>query len=208
MKVIGAKPEGGSAKTYCRHILGIYYSHQYISWMKVTHFDNLDSLRLENIIDTSDDDGEINLIKPSLYYSIDNLPFHTKNHDRLNILSLNAQSINSKFDSLVTFLEIARKQNVYFHAICLKETWLSDQSDLSLFQIDGYRCFSQGKRCSPHGGLITYINSQLNASVIDIEMIQQYGKDCLFWSRISTMRQKLPSVIYIALRMITTMKQI
>ena len=135
----------------------------------LTHFDNLDSLRLENIIDTSDDDGEINLIKPSLYYSIDNLPFHTKNHDRLNILSLNAQSINSKFDSLVTFLEIARKQNVYFHAICLQETWLSDQSDLSLFQIDGYRCFSQGKRCSPHGGLITYINSQLNASVIDIE---------------------------------------
>ena len=75
----------------------------------LTHFDNLDSLRLENIIDTSEDDSEINLIKPSLYYSIDDLPFYTKNHDSLNILSLHAQSINSKFDSLVTFLEIARK---------------------------------------------------------------------------------------------------
>ena len=94
----------------------------------LTHFDKIDSLRLENIIDTSDDDGEINLVKPSLYYSIDDLPSYTKNHGSLNILSLNAQSINSKFDSLVTFLEIARQQNVYFHAVCLQETWLSDQS--------------------------------------------------------------------------------
>ena len=29
----------------------------------LTHFDSLDSLRLENI-DTSDDDGEINLVSP------------------------------------------------------------------------------------------------------------------------------------------------
>ena len=142
------------------------------------HFDNLDSLRLENIIDTSDDGHEINVVTPSLYNSIDDLPFYTKSQCSLNIISLNAQSINSKLDSLVTFLEIARQQNVYFNAICLQETWLSDQSDLALFQIDEYRCFSQGKRCSPHGGLITYINSQRqkkkktsqrNASVIDIE---------------------------------------
>ena len=134
----------------------------------LTHFDSLDSLRLENI-DTSDDDGEINLVKPSLYYSIDDFPFYTKNHGSLNTLSLNAQSINSKSDSLVTFLEIARQQHVYFHAICLQETWLWDQSHPSLFQINGYRCFSQGKRCSPHSGLITYINSQLYASVIHIK---------------------------------------
>ena len=133
------------------------------------HFDNLDSLRLENIIDTSDEDHEINVVNPSLYYSIDDLPFHSKSQGSLNILSLNAQSIKSKLDSLVTFLEIVRQQTVYFQAICLQETWLSDQSDLSLFQIDDYRCFSRGKRCSPHGGLITYIKSQRNASDFDSE---------------------------------------
>ena len=55
-----------------------------------------------------------------------------------------------------------------FHAICIQESWLSDTSDLSLLQIDGFRCFSQGKHCSSHGGLITYVNSQLNASVINV----------------------------------------
>ena len=124
----------------------------------LTHFGNLDSLRLENIIDTSDDDGEIHLIKPSLYYSIDDLPFYTRGHGSLDILSINAQSIDSKFDTVVAFLWITRQQNVYFLAICLRlqETWLSDQSGISLFQIDGYRCSSQGNHCSPHGGLIIY----------------------------------------------------
>ena len=87
---------------------------------------------------------------------------------RLNILSLNAQSINSKFDSLLTFLEIAKQQNVILHAICSHESWLSDTSDLFLLQIDGFRFFSQGKHCSSHGGLIPYVNSELNASVLNV----------------------------------------
>ena len=37
------------------------------------------------------------------------------------------------------------------------------------FKSTGIVCFSQGKRCSPHSGLITYINSQLYASVIHIK---------------------------------------
>ena len=88
----------------------------------------------------------------------------------INILSLNTQSINAKFDTFIAFLEIAKQQNVHFHAICLQETWLSENSDLSLLQLNGFTCFSQGKQCSSHGGLITYIDTNINASVINMEI--------------------------------------
>ena len=51
-----------------------------------------------------------------------------------------------------------------FHLICLQETWLNDNSDLSLFNIDGNIRYSQGARCSRHGGLTTYVDSKFNPS--------------------------------------------
>ena len=44
--------------------------------------------------------------------------------------------------------------------ICLQETWLSENDDLSPFQIEGYNCVSQGKSCSNNGGLLLYIDSK------------------------------------------------
>ena len=44
--------------------------------------------------------------------------------------------------------------------ICLQETWLSENDDLSPFQIEGYSCVSQGKSCSNKGGLLLYIDSK------------------------------------------------
>ena len=87
----------------------------------------------------------------------------------LNILSLNAQSINAKFDNLQILIKALEEQDIKLHAICIQESWLNKDSNLDLFQLDGYRCFAQGKRCSPHGGLITYVDTNLNATVIDIE---------------------------------------
>ena len=72
-------------------------------------FGNFESLRLENILDSNDDDDDApNLIHPSPYYTIDALPSHLMNDGHLNILSLNAQSINSKFDSILALLDIAK----------------------------------------------------------------------------------------------------
>ena len=88
----------------------------------------------------------------------------------LNVLSLNTQRVNAKFDSIITFLEVARQQKVHFHVICLQKSWLNDISDLSFFQINGFTCFSRGKKCSPHRGLITYVDSSLNASVLNIDV--------------------------------------
>ena len=82
----------------------------------------------------------------------------------LNILSLNAQSINAKFDNLQILIKALEEQDIKLHAICIQESWLNKDSNLDLFQLDGYRCFAQGKRCSPHGGLITYVDTNLNAT--------------------------------------------
>ena len=44
-----------------------------------------------------------------------------------------------------------------FNAICLQETWLTDNSDLTLSQIPGYTLVSQGTIFSSHAGLAIYV---------------------------------------------------
>ena len=130
-----------------------------------------DHFKLDNILDPPDPDGEeIHIMRPSHYFAIEELPIHLQTVGNFNILSLNTQSITVKFDAFVAFVKIAKQQNVHFHANCLQETWLSKMSDLSLLQLSGFTCFSQGKQCSSYGGLITYIYTNLNISVINMEI--------------------------------------
>ncbi len=35
-----------------------------------------------------------------------------------------------------------------FSAICIQESWLSEEADTFLIQLKGYECVSQGKFCS------------------------------------------------------------
>ena len=136
----------------------------------LNQFGDINTLALENIIDPSDGtDEEMTLMIPSQYYTIDSLPVKMSHSSNFNVISLNAQSINAKFDSLLTFLEVTRQQNIIIHVICIQESWLDEKSDLSLYQIEGYTYISQGKRCSSHGGLITYVDSQFNTSIMNIK---------------------------------------
>ena len=57
--------------------------------------------------------------------------------------------------------------NCQFSLICLQETWLNDDSDLSLYQLNNYKCISQGKYCSQHGGLIMYLHDTLSYEPYD-----------------------------------------
>ena len=130
------------------------------------------NFHLDNIIDPPNDDGEMNLIKPSPYFGIDCLP-HSLVHTRgqLNILSINAQSLNSKYDELLLLLNIAQSQKIRFHVICVQETWLSEMSEYSLVAIDSYNCIHQSKRaeCSNHGGLIIYVDNKYEVDRLDIK---------------------------------------
>ena len=136
-------------------------------------YGDVDNLRLDHILDPDEMEDEISCINPSPYYDTSKLPIFLRDEGHFNVLSLNAQSINAKFDGLLLLLELAKEQDIYFHAICIQESWLTDDSDLSSFQITGYQCISQGKICSPHGGLITYVDENYLATSINVNNTSQ-----------------------------------
>ena len=76
------------------------------------------------------------------------------------ILTLNTQSINAKFDNLYPVINNLSSMGLYFGAICLQETWLSYDADISLLHIPGYKLIHQGSRCTRHGGLVIYLHEQ------------------------------------------------
>ena len=82
--------------------------------------------------------GEIELIKHSSYYPDGNIPNAVNiNANTFNIPSLNCSNLNAKFDELNIKLQQIHNNGTEIHAICLQETWLTNDADTSLFQIDG-----------------------------------------------------------------------
>ena len=95
------------------------------------------------------DEQESQILKHSSYYDADQFAELTDGcRHNYRILTLNIESINAKFDELTIYIEELSKINFKFTVICLQETWLSDEVDLSIFKIAGYDCISQGKSCS------------------------------------------------------------
>ena len=67
-----------------------------------------------------------------------------------SILSLNCQSLQSKFDQLLIYLQLFEDANCPFSIICLQETWLKDNYDVSLLQLEGYNFIHATSSCSAH----------------------------------------------------------
>ena len=106
-------------------------------------------------------------VQPSPYYTCDSFINTSElKYSQFSILSLNTQSLNSKYDTLITWLEQLRYLNFEFSAICLQETWLGEENDLALYQINNYSCISQGKFCSQHGGLVIYLHSNYTYELV------------------------------------------
>ena len=96
-----------------------------------------------NLVNNNDRDFRI--IKHSPYVT-DNefISFCIERRKHFTILSLNIQSIPAKLDQLQILLNELGQHQFEFSAICLQETWFSDDSDLRLIQIPGYTMISQG----------------------------------------------------------------
>ena len=108
---------------------------------------------------------ESQILKHSSYYDADQSVELTEGcRHNFSILTLNIEYINAKFDELTIYIEELSKINFKFSVICLQETWLS--VDLSIFQIAGYDCISQGKACSKNGGLIIYIDNKFDSELV------------------------------------------
>ena len=84
------------------------------------------------------------------------------------LFSTNIASIKSQFDELAIFVDELKQNNEKFGAICLQETWLAHDENYSLFNLTGYTCISQTKRCSERGGLVIYLNDIYNYTQLPI----------------------------------------
>ena len=72
---------------------------------------------------------------------------------------MNCQSINAKFDEFKIKLHQWKSINCEFNVICLQETWLLENADTSLFQLDSHTLISRDKTCSLHGGILIYLRN-------------------------------------------------
>ena len=81
--------------------------------------------------------------------------------NRFGIFSTNIQSINAKFQELEAFVEELHSLKFNFSIICIQESWLREQDDISLIQLEDYNCIAQWKSSSAKGGLIMYIHTKM-----------------------------------------------
>ena len=97
-----------------------------------------------NIDDESDDDVSY-LYQDSPYYDMDSIKlFCNRNKGSFSVFSLNAQSINAKISELKCVLEIIKDDcDFLFSAICIQETWVKENENISQLQIDNYELFNK-----------------------------------------------------------------
>ena len=112
--------------------------------------------------DDNHEDHDIAIVKHSSYYTTDDFTNTRLATGSLNILSLNCQSLNAKFNELQIFIE--EMCHDQFGVICLQESWLADNFEYSVFNLRNYSMIKQGKLCSEHGGLIIYVYDRYDIS--------------------------------------------
>ena len=80
------------------------------------------------------------------------------------ILSLNIQSLNSKFNNLNSFIADLNMKNIDLSLIALQETWQIQHEEL--FSIPGFKLFISQRTKSKGGGVGFYINSELPSKIL------------------------------------------
>ena len=121
-------------------------------------FGCIQNYSLHKVIDERND----NNIPPSSYTNINNLnAILQNNEDNFTILGLNVQSLNTKFDEIKIFLRGLNDHGHKITAISIQETWLSDQQDKLIFQLESYNFISQPKTSSELSESYDYSELQL-----------------------------------------------
>ena len=118
------------------------------------------------IINEDRDQDHIDIICSSPYYLPSSLPPELSKENFFGVLSLNAQSLFAKLDGLLAMIELFASQQIHFPVKCIQETWINDESKLSLVSLDGYNCYYVKPAASSHGGLITYVDNSFEVAVI------------------------------------------
>ena len=111
-------------------------------------------------------DNNGNLIKlKSEYYSVDELCcFLDKHHNKLTLLSLNINSLNSRYDELCILVDTLAKSNVQIFLICIQEARIQLNADINHLKLNNYTMLTQAytDTCSKKGGLVIYVLDSLS----------------------------------------------
>jgi hypothetical protein len=128
-------------------------------------------------------------IKNSKYYKNEEFIDLFKNQNFFKIMTLNCQSLRAKFQEFQLYIENLMENGCMPGVICLQETWLDTDSDLSLLQLRNYSLLSKGRSCSLHGGVALYIHKDykfkelcinVNSPNWDGQFIELYFENSLF----------------------------
>ena len=120
---------------------------------------------LTHLLNT-DDNEELNVIRHSPYISDDQLlQYRSNTQNGLSVFRLNCQSLLAKFDYIKLLIETFQLKNCALQVVCLQETWVSSDTDLSLYMIPGYHLISTSHYASSHGGLIMYLSKKWDYSI-------------------------------------------
>ena len=79
------------------------------------------------------------------------------NNSTLSILSLNAQSINAKFDKVKIKIDQLNEKHTV-SVIRIQESWLHCNANIDFYRLNNYNLISKGKYVSEHGGLLIYLH--------------------------------------------------
>ena len=160
-------------------------------------FGGLVNNSLKNVVDNNIDDSDnVNVMDSfpqSSYYTQESvLSAFDQNKNKFSILSVNIQSLNAKFDQLKIFIsDLSNHKNCVFSAICLQESWLTDNSDTSFFHLAGYKLISQGKHCSSHGGLLIYLSDEYDFKLLSLHKPSELWEGQFIEVNSSTLHHKI-----------------
>ena len=133
-------------------------------------------------------DYEPPILSTSFYYSNEKFGhLLDEKKDSFIVISLNCQSLNAKYELLKNYVENFNYSHCNkLSAVCLQETWLKADSDLTLFQLDGYNLISAGRTCSAHSGTAIYLHEsygfreiaiQNNSDIWDGQIIEIFSEN-------------------------------
>ena len=127
------------------------------------------STSLTHLLNKNDnmDSDNIEVIEHSPYYSEADFQNVLKLNNTFIIMSLNCQSINAKFDKIQLFNDRINKSGS-LGMLCLQESWIDMNEDISLFELPGYTLYHQGKQCCKNRGLLVYVHNRYKVEPLNI----------------------------------------
>ena len=107
--------------------------------------------------------------------------------NKSGLLNLNIQGIQSKWNSFTSFIHDSQINSISpYDIITLQETHLSSTNNTDLYHINGFTPYFKNRphdsTCKKGGGLVTYINSNLDSCIkpIFFPTKKQIAFDCQF----------------------------